>query len=116
RRGDRGERLVRKPRCDARPPSRARVHPRLFDAAAPRSARARAVARDAEARGVAHVAGTAGIQLLPPGLAHDDSQGSRILAAPARAPYRPRARARGHAGLMDANIRVAELPASRGMA
>ena len=59
------------------------------------------LAGDAAARGAAHVAGAPGLQPFPARLAHDDPQGPRVLAPPARAPHRARAQARGHARLGD---------------
>src|SRR6185436_11743092 len=114
RRGHRRERLVREPGCDARPRARARLHRGLLDATPAGIVRARAVARHAAARGAAHLAGTPGLQLFPARLAHDDPEGPRVLAAVARAPHRAREGARRHARLMDATMKVTEVPASRG--
>src|SRR5205085_9541273 len=110
RRGDRGERLVRQSGCDAG----SRAHPglprRLPRAPAARAAGDRALAGDAAARGAAHLAGSPGLQPLPARLPHDDRQGPRVLAPPPGAPHRQRAPA-----LMDASIRVTEVPARRGV-
>src|SRR5690606_35320478 len=66
------------------------------------------------ARGAAHVARAARLYALPARVAHDDREGPRLLAAAPRAPHRARPRPGRRPRLMDATIRVAEVPAARG--